>query len=373
MQIKKMARALAAAGLVAVLTAGTAFASYGTGTVTADALRLRSQASTTSSTLAMVYKGGTVEVLSAEENGWYQVNYNGKEGYMSAEWIKVVTTAGTSAPADPTTPPEEAPAETTAVVSDGPLNVRSGPGTDYDRVGSLKKSAQVTILETLDGWYKVSAGDVTGYVSAQFISTDGTVTQDGLVLSGPLNVRSGPGTSYSRVGSLQAGTTITVHSSSNGWYHITSGSLTGYVSADYVALMEDIGSSPVGTAAAAMAMSLVGSAYVYGGEGPNSFDCSGLAYYIYKQLGYTIARGSSGQYKGSGSFVSLSEIEPGDLIYIFDPRFDSSGGTLPTTHMGIYVGNGQFVHASTTSYRVQYDDLYGSYYTPYIVGVKRIA
>ena len=52
---------------------------------------------------------------------------------------------------------------------------------------------------------------------------------------------------------------------------------------------------------------------------------------------------------------------------------DGSGGTLPTTHMGIYVGNGQFIHASTTSYRVQYDNVYGSYYTPYIVGVKRIS
>ena len=119
-------------------------------------------------------------------------------------------------------------------------------------------------------------------------------------------------------------------------------------------------------------MSLVGSPYVYGAEGPNSFDCSGLSYYIYKQLGYTLSRGSSSQYKNNGSFVPMSEIEPGDLIFIFDPRFDSSGGTLPTTHMGIYVGNGQFIHASTTTYRVQYDDLYGSYYTPYIVGVKRI-
>jgi len=55
----------------------------------------------------------------------------------------------------------------------------------------------------------------------------------------------------------------------------------------------------------------------------------------------------------------------------FDRRFDSSGGTLPTTHVGMYVGGDQFIHASTTSYRVQYDSIYG-YYAPYIVGAKRI-
>ena len=108
-----------------------------------------------------------------------------------------------------------------------------------------------------------------------------------------------------------------------------------------------------------------------GASGPNSFDCSGFTYYIYKQLGHPIARGSSSQYYNSGYFVSTSAMQPGDLIFFFDRRFDSSGGTLPTTHVGMYVGNGQFIHASTTSYKVQYDSVSG-YYAPYIVGAKRI-
>ncbi len=387
---KRIARALAAAGLVIVMTAGTAFASYGTGSVSADALRMRSNPSTNSTVIMTLSKGTQVELLTAEENGWFKVSYKGTEGYMSADWINVLSTEASvaeppSSPSNSTTDSAEPKAEetpvTTAVVKDGPLNVRSGPGTTYGRVGSLNKGTQVTVLETLDGWYKISSGSLTGYVSAQYLSigsngntdsNDTSMSKDGLVLSGPLNVRSGPGTGYSRIGSLRAGTTVSVIGSSGSWYHITSGNVTGYVHSDYLVLMEDLGSSPVGASAAAMAMSLVGSPYVYGAAGPNSFDCSGLAYYIYKQLGYSIARGSSGQYNNSGRFVPISEMEPGDLIFIFDPRFDGSGGTLPTTHMGIYVGNGQFVHASTTTYRVQYDNVYGSYYTPYIVGVKRI-
>lgn len=386
---KKIARALAAAGLVIVMTAGTAFASYGTGTVTADALRMRSGPSTGSTIVTVLNKGTRVELLSGEENGWYKVSYNGTVGYMSAEWLSVVVNASTGAPADtPSAPVETPPAQsneepeptvvgsTATVVGAGLLNVRSGPGTDCARIGVLKDGDQVTIVEELDGWYKISMNGIIGFVSSKYLSIGGTyetTSRDGLVLSGPLNVRSGPGTGYDRVASLKAGTAIKVLASSNGWYHISVNNITGYVHGDYVALLDDIGSSPVGQAAAAMALSLVGSRYVYGAEGPNSFDCSGLAYYIYKQLGYTIARGSSGQYNNSGKFVSASSIEPGDLVFFFDPKFDGSGGTLPTTHMGIYVGNGQFIHASTTSYRVQYDNLYGSYYTPYIVGFKRIA
>lgn len=402
---KRIARALAAAGLAIVMTVGTAFASYGTGTVTADALRMRSKPNTGSSILTTLYKGTKVEILSAEENGWYKVSYNGKEGYMSADWLNVVVTASTQAPS--TAPSEEPPAEdppaqepaaeepavitvnSTAVVTDGPLNIRTGPGTGYDKAGLLLRGDKVTVLEILDGWYKVSAKGSEGYVSARFIAPDtsgssGTQnqtqtqpqtqvkTQNALVLSGPLNVRSGPGTSYTRVGSLKVGTTVTVIGKSGQWYQIKYANLTGYVHSDYVTLMEELSSSPAGQAAAALAISLIGSRYVYGAEGPTTFDCSGLAYYIYKQLGYTIARGSSSQYKNSGRFVPLSEMEPGDLIYFFDPKYDGSGGTLPTTHMGIYVGNGRFVHASTTTYRVQYDNVYNSYYTKYIVGVKRI-
>lgn len=89
-------------------------------------------------------------------------------------------------------------------------------------------------------------------------------------------------------------------------------------------------------------------------------------------MGYTLARGSSSQYYQSGYFVSTSEMQPGDLIFFFNPKNDSSGGRLPTTHVGMYVGNGQFIHASTNSYRVQYDSIYGIYASQ-IVAAKRIA
>ncbi len=384
---KRIAKTLVCALLAAVLTAGAASAAAGSATVTADKLRLRAAASTSSAILAAAPKGASITLLGAEENGWYKVSYKNVVGYMSAQWLKV-TQAYTPAAEEPAEEPAgdaagetdaaKAPEVTSAaapapVVTAGTLNVRSAPSTDAERVGTLKKGDEVVISETLDGWYLITAGDLTGYVSAEYISLDGTVPEAGMVLASSLNVRTGAGTSYSRIGSLKIGSTVTVLGKSGDWYQISTGSLTGYVSAQYIAILDDLTSSPVGAAAAAMAVSLLGSRYVYGAAGPTTFDCSGLSYYIYKQLGYTLQRGSSGQYRKSGTFVPLSQAEPGDLIFFFDPRFDGSGGTLPTTHMGIYVGNGQFIHASTTSYRVQYDNVYGSYYTPYIVGVKRIS
>ena len=299
----KAFRTLAAAGLALTMCTGVAFASIGTATVTADSLRLRSEANTSSETITLAPKGTEVTVEEDAGDGWYKVTYGDEVGYMSGSWLTVTLEDGTVIAAAEGTEPDQKRGIVTADV----LNVRSGPATTYDRVSTLKAGTVVDIVADLgNGWYQIEAG---------------------------------------------------------------------YVSADYVVLAGvnyNEGSSELGTAAAAMAKSLLGCRYVSGGAGPNGFDCSGLMYYIYKQLGHPIARGSSSQYYKSGYFVSLSAMQPGDLIFFFDRRFDSSGGTLPTTHVGMYVGNGQFIHASTTSYRVQYDNVYGSYYTPYIVGAKRI-
>lgn len=297
----KAVRTLAAAGLILTMGTGVAFASIGSATVTADSLRLRSEANTNSSTITQAPKGSDVTVEEDAGNGWYKVTYSGKTGYMSSEWLTVSLADGTVLPAAQGTEPEQKRGLVTASV----LNVRSGPATTYDKVSTLKGGMVVDIV-------------------------------------------SDPG---------------------NGWYQVES----GYVSAEYVTLVDANyeGSSALGASAAAMAKQLLGKRYVSGGAGPNGFDCSGLMYYIYRQLGHPIARGSSSQYYNSGYFVSTSAMQPGDLIFFFDRRFDSSGGTLPTTHVGMYVGDGQFIHASTTSYRVQYDSIYG-YYAPYIVGAKRI-
>ncbi len=300
----KLVRFLTAIGLALAMCTGVAFASIGSAAVTADSLRLRSEAGTDSETLDMAPKGAEVTVEEDVGDGWYKVTYGGKVGYMFGEWLRITLANGTVIEAKPT-PLAEEPEQQRGLVTADVLNIRGEAGTESEKVGTLKAGMVVDILSDLgNGWYQVDGG----YVSAEYITL---------------------------------------------------------VGADFE------GSSELGATAAAMAKSLLGCRYVSGGRGPSSFDCSGLMYYIYKQLGHPIARGSSSQYYNSGYFVSTDAMQPGDLIFFFDRRFDSSGGTLPTTHVGMYVGDGQFIHASTTSYRVQYDSIYG-YYAPYIVGAKRI-
>lgn len=300
----KVVRAAVAAGLALIMTTGVAYASIGSGTVTASSLRLRSQANTSSSTITAAPKGSTVTVEEDAGNGWYKVTYGSTTGYMSSEWLTVSLNDGTVVPAAQS----EAPQQQRGLVTASSLNVRSGASTSYQKVGSLQNGSVVDIVADLgNGWYQIDSG----YISADYIT---------------------------------------------------------FVGADYQAST----SSSLGNSAAAMARSLVGCRYSYGATGPYSFDCSGMAYYIYKQLGHPIARSSSSQYYNTGYFVSTSALQPGDLLFFYDRNYDHSGGAAPVTHVGMYVGNGQFVHASSPSTGVRYDSIVSGYHANRLVAAKRV-
>lgn len=122
----------------------------------------------------------------------------------------------------------------------------------------------------------------------------------------------------------------------------------------------------VGYRAVDIAYSLLGKAYVYGGTGPDAFDCSGFVQYIYRQLGYLISRSSSTQlYDGIG--VSYSNILPGDIL-----NFGYSDGT--STHSALYVGNGKMIHAANPLRGVILSDVNSwiSGSGTVIIGVRRI-
>ena len=105
--------------------------------------------------------------------------------------------------------------------------------------------------------------------------------------------------------------------------------------------------------------------YVYGGNGPNSFDCSGYTSYVYRHFGYTLNRTASGQLS-NGTSVSKSELQPGDLVFF---RYNTSKAA---SHVGIYIGGGQFIHASTNTYTVKIDNLTSGHYANVYVGARRI-
>ena len=358
------------------------------GAVSGTDVNLRSGPGTGYASKGLVYKGTALIIQKDCGNGWYQITGAGYSGYVSSEWVKVSgssggSNSGSSKPIG------------TGTVNTACLNVRSGAGTGYSRVGYLYNGNSVSILADCgNGWYKISYGSGSAYVCAEYITRGGSgnsggsnsgssdTKTTGTITADALNVRSGAGTGYSRLGLLYKGNSVTILGSSNGWYKISYKNGVGYVSAEYVSTKggsnsgsndnNNSSTSSIGEKAVALAKQQLGKPYVYGAAGPNSFDCSGLFYYIFRELGINIARGSSSQYYNSGTFVSEDDMQPGDLVYLFDPKYDYSGGTLPTTHVVMYIGNNTVLHASTTSNTVRTDTLFGGYYGNYVVAVKRM-
>ena len=114
----------------------------------------------------------------------------------------------------------------------------------------------------------------------------------------------------------------------------------------------------------AFAKSFLGYPYVYGGNGPNYFDCSGFVLYVYKHFGYSFSRGAQEQYR-DGTPVNYNELMPGDLVF-----FSSNGYCI--THVGLYIGDGEFIHASNPTRGVVIDTLWSGYYKTHYWSACRI-
>ena len=156
---KFLRAAIMASALSALCVVSASAASLGIGTVSADALRLRKEANTSSAILATAAKGDNVVVLEDAGSGWYKVDFQTVEGYMSASYLTVAQTADVTIGY--------------GLVKTGgsSLNVRSGPGTGYGKLFSLNDGAVVTITGISSGWYKISYNGKTGYVSSDYMVT----------------------------------------------------------------------------------------------------------------------------------------------------------------------------------------------------------
>ncbi len=265
------------------------------------------------------------------------------------------------------------------------LNLRSGASAGYSIITSAPRGAAVIILESAgNNWYKVNYRGSIGYMSGDYLKL--TTSVDGTFGTGTINgssvrFRSAPSLSAGILGTYNTATKMTVVGVSGDWYKVNYNGKVGYVYSQYLTVggTSTAASTPAASAPSAAAnetsdagqvivntaMKYLGVPYLWGGTSSSGFDCSGLVYYVYKECGYSINRTAASIYQ-NGTFVEKANLKVGDAV-CFTTNSSASIG-----HVGIYIGNGQFIHSSSGSGKVIISDLSSSYYITNYVGARRI-
>lgn len=351
----------------------------GTGTVKcSSSVNFRSAPNTSSTSYGELKNGTKVNVVGVS-SGWYKVTYNGKTGYIHPDYLTLASSASSSGTA---IAPSNTVTSTTGtagtVKCSSSVNLRSEANTSSSILAELKNGTAVTVVSTANGWCKVTCSGKTGYIKQDYVSTTGSASNNTSASTGTaavvkcsstVNFRSAASTSSTILGELKNGTAVTVLSTSNGWSKVSYAGKAGYISADYlVTASSGTAITPSNNAASVSisakrqsvlnyAAQFLGVPYVYGGSTPSGFDCSGFTSYVFKNTVGSIPRVAQAQYDAT-TRVSRDDLLPGDLVF-----FGSSTSSI--SHVGIYVGSNQFIHAPSTGDVVKYSSLTGSYATRY--------
>ena len=285
-----------------------------------------------------------------------------------------------------------------ATVSASSLRLRSGPSTGHSTISTAPSGDYVMILEKNGSWYRVSHNLKQGYMHERYLKTYhaknvelgyGTVTAD------KVNLRSGPGTSYRAVAQASKGEKAYIIGFNQQWYKVICKEQICYIRSDYLELSqipyENHGSknSPVffkdgkstGIAPSAEALKgssgmssrnkivaeakkYVGVPYSWGGNTPNGFDCSGYVQYVLKQCGIAVPRTTELQAQ-VGSYIKKADLRPGDLVFLQNTY------RAGISHVGIYIGNDQMIHASSSK-GVTVSNLSSSYYLEHYHSARQL-
>lgn len=226
------------------------------------------------------------------------------------------------------------------------VNVRSTASTDGEVVGQMENGAAAVVEGTENGWYKITSGSISGYVSADYLVVGNAELvksvqkRIAVVNTDSLKVRKEASTEAGVMMLVGTGERLEVLDESiQGWVKVSTSEGEGYVSTDYVSLEDSYlyAKEPQevsgGAAVIDYAMQFIGNPYVWGGTSlTNGADCSGFIMSVYAHFGVSLPH-SSASLRGVGREVSYSEAQPGDIICY-------SG------HVALYIGNGQVVHAA---------------------------
>ena len=318
--------------IAAMALTGTAFAAEGEATVTASALNMRSGGSMDNEIIDVAMNGAKVYVNSDCGNGWYNVSFNGKLGYMFAQYLSFFSS---DVPASiPTSDPS-----CNGTIQGTFVRFRSAPSLNAYVYDYLHTGTGVQVNGYCGDWCEVMYNGILGYVYSTYVRVNGqggtyTVSAPATVTE-PTPVYSEPQQQAQSAPAQQTEPTPAPQQQS-----APSGTLTYNAAA--------------ASAIIATAKSLEGIPYVWAGTSPEEgFDCSGFVYYVYQQNGYSINRVAQAQYY-NGADVPLDQLMPGDILC-----FGSSTSNI--WHVGISLGGDTFIHSPQTGDVVREQSLSDSY------------
>lgn len=259
------------------------------------------------------------------------------------------------------------------IVETSGLRLRAKPSTDADILDSASYGDNVVVIREWGDFYLVDYNLQIGYMARQYVTfkeRENVELGYGKVVDASVNLRAKPDPASDLLATLSTGDKAYIIGFNCGWYKVTYGSQTGYIRSDLLELTEKPAANSGGASYVSLGQQLVdlakqytGTPYVWGGTTTSGFDCSGYTKYVYAQLGYTIKRTAAQQLTNG---VSVTSLQLGDLVF-FNNTYSSS---LAATHVGIYVGDNQFIHAASGGVKIT--DLSDSFYASRYVGARRI-
>ena len=382
--------------------------------VAAESANVRGGPGTNYDKVGELTDGTQLQVL-AQADGWYQARVrDGRVIWITAELLDLDPAMADFLP-EAANIPAPPPAKIGLVFEEG-LNLRDGPGTTYVGMTKLNVSAQLDLLARYGDWFQVQTAEgQAGWVLGQYLTIGpGVIERVEAVTSIPdanpaligrtsepnVNLRGGPGTAYDKLGALGRATQLDLLGRYEDWFKVrTPQGGTGWVSNELldvstfvsrrVPSVQSIPSLPrrtpatqaqaprralpVPSAAAGnvvgYAAQFVGARYVWGGSGPNAFDCSGLTRYVYTQFGLNLPHSSAGQYSTNyGTVVSNpADLRPGDIVFFVNTY------KRGISHVGIYIGGGDVVQAMSPKLGVGVANLNGGYWAQHYYSAIRPA
>lgn len=373
----------------------------GNGTITGtngDGVVCRTGASTSSTRITVLVEGDVVVLRRAAKNGWQPIRCANRNGYVKAEFVVADGGTGGGGGGGGGSNSNLVAGDTAKITGTNGegVRIRSKASSTSSTVAVALENEIVDVRTGSTGdWVAVTYKSMQGFIHMDYLTkvvddggggepNDNLLAGDHAKITSNINFRSAPSKTASVIAVAPQGLVILITGATqNGFYPVDWAGTAGFMAKEYLVFTTDpltISGDPIGGGDAgdgstnatgqrmvAYAMNYLGFPYIWATAGPDSFDCSGFTYWVTLHvIGDDIGRGLWTQIV-AGTPVTYGNLQPGDIVF-FQNTY-----TWGLSHVGIYIGNNQFIHAENEETGVKVSSLTSQYYSTRWYGAVRLS